>query len=136
MPSSPGNHDARARPDSFGASDLSGALRCYRVLRPDYRLGLSVVRHAAAAVLPTQVEQVQAATAATAIRIAMPEHGREIRLRRTLLNAGGGTLRVVFEARRAPAGMRLLAYWPLLPAGLGLWLLLRLAFGPGRRRNG
>ena len=62
MPSSPGNHDARARPDSFGAGDLSGALRCYRVLRPDYRLGLSVVRHAAAAVLPAQVEQVRLVT--------------------------------------------------------------------------
>ena len=77
-------------------------------------------------------QQVQAATAATAIRIAMPEHGREIRLRRALLNAGGGTLRVVFEARRAPAGMRLLAYWPLLPACLGCWLLLRLALGAKR----
>ena len=54
--------DARGLPDAFGAGDLSGAIRCYRVLRPDYRCDLSVVRHHAAAVLPASVEQAQFVT--------------------------------------------------------------------------
>jgi hypothetical protein len=48
--------DARSLPDAFGAGDLSGALRCYRVLQPDYVLDLSVTRHEAARVLPAGVE--------------------------------------------------------------------------------
>ena len=54
--------DARGLPDTFGAGDLSGAIRCYRVLRPDYRCDLSVVRHHAAAVLPASVDQAQFVT--------------------------------------------------------------------------
>jgi hypothetical protein len=54
--------DARGLPDIFGAGDLSGAIRCYRVLRPDYRCDLSVVRHDAAAVLPASVEKAQFVT--------------------------------------------------------------------------
>ena len=78
-------------------------------------------------------QQVQAASAATAIRIAMPEHGREICLSRALLNTGGGTLRVVFEAQRRPAWMRLLGYWPLLLVFAGAGIVLRLALGSARR---
>jgi hypothetical protein len=80
-------------------------------------------------------QQGQAAPAATAIQIAMPEHGREYRLRRALLNVRGGELRLAFEARRAAFWPRLLAFWPLLPAFLGVWLLLRLALG-GRAPRG
>ncbi|MFZ4396057.1 MAG: hypothetical protein ACOYOU_10580 [Kiritimatiellia bacterium] len=54
--------DARGLPDTFGAGDLSGAIRCYRVLRPDYRCDFSVVRHNAAAVLPASVEKAQFVT--------------------------------------------------------------------------
>ncbi len=50
--------DARSLPDTFGAGDLSAAIRCYRTLQPDYRLPLSVVRHGVAEVLPASVEQV------------------------------------------------------------------------------
>ena len=49
--------DARSLPDTFGAGDLSSAIRCYRVLQPDYHCDLSVVRHSAAAVLPATVEK-------------------------------------------------------------------------------
>ena len=52
--------DARSLPDTFGAGDLSGAIRCYRALRGDYRCDLSVVRHSAADVLPASVEQARA----------------------------------------------------------------------------
>jgi hypothetical protein len=78
-------------------------------------------------------QQAQAAPPATAIRVTMPEHGREYRLRRALLNERGGTLRLLFEARRHPAAWRLaLACLPLVPLFLGIWLLLRLAFGRPR----
>jgi hypothetical protein len=51
------SENARSLPETFGAGDLSSAIRCYRVLRPDYRCDLSVVRHNAAAVLPASVER-------------------------------------------------------------------------------
>ena len=54
--------DARSLPESFGAGDLSGAIRCYRALRPDYRCDLSVVRNGAAAVLPASVDGAQFVT--------------------------------------------------------------------------
>ncbi len=54
--------DARSLPDTFGAGDLSGAIRCYRALRGDYRCDLSVVRHSAADVLPASVEQARFVT--------------------------------------------------------------------------
>lgn len=50
--------DARNVPGSFGAGDLSDAILCYRTTRPDYALGLTVVRHATADVLPARVEHV------------------------------------------------------------------------------
>lgn len=81
-------------------------------------------------------QQWQAAPAATAIQIAMPEHGREYRLRRALLNVRGGELRLAFEARRSAFWPRLLAFWPLLPSFLGVWLLLRLALGGHKDSQG
>jgi hypothetical protein len=78
-------------------------------------------------------QQVQAATAATSIRIAMPEHGREFRLRRALLNECGGSLRLAFETYRPSAWRQPLHDWPLIPACLGIWLLLRLALGPKKK---
>lgn len=49
--------DARNIPSAFGAGDLSNAIQCYRTLRPDYVLPLSVVRHGSADVLPASIEQ-------------------------------------------------------------------------------
>jgi hypothetical protein len=51
--------DARALPADFNAGDISSAILCYRALREEYTLALSVVRHAAAEVLPAMVEQVR-----------------------------------------------------------------------------
>lgn len=53
------DEDARALPATFNAGDLSSAILCYRTLRDDYTLPLSVVRHAAAQVLPANVESVR-----------------------------------------------------------------------------
>ncbi|MCL1921225.1 MAG: hypothetical protein FWG50_09150 [Kiritimatiellaeota bacterium] len=49
--------DARALPADFNAGDVSSAILCYRALREEYALNLSVTRHAAADVLPAMVEQ-------------------------------------------------------------------------------
>jgi hypothetical protein len=49
-------------PASFGAGDLSHAVLCYRAVRADYTLPLSVVRNAAADVLPASIEQLRLAT--------------------------------------------------------------------------
>ncbi|MDD5708110.1 MAG: hypothetical protein PHR35_19505, partial [Kiritimatiellae bacterium] len=78
-------------------------------------------------------QQVQAAPAATAITIAMPEHGREFRLRRALLNERGGQLRLKIEARRPALWTRAQVWWPLIPVFLGIWLLLRVALGSAER---
>ena len=51
--------DARALPADFNAGDVSSAILCYRALNEEYTLDLSVVRHAAAEVLPAMVEQVR-----------------------------------------------------------------------------
>ena len=51
--------DPRNIPGTFEAGDLSHAIRCYRTIRPDYRLDLSVVRHDAADVLPASIRQVR-----------------------------------------------------------------------------
>jgi hypothetical protein len=58
--------DARSLPEYFGAGDLSGAIRCYRVLQPDYSLDLSVVRHEAAKVLLAGVEKTEFTTVLSA----------------------------------------------------------------------
>ena len=58
--------DARSLPEYFGAGDLSGAIRCYRVLQSDYSLDLSVVRHEAAKVLLAGVESTQFTTVLSA----------------------------------------------------------------------
>jgi hypothetical protein len=54
--------NARTLPDVFNAGDLSSAILCYRAMRDDYTLPLSVTRHAAAQVLPATVEQVRIVT--------------------------------------------------------------------------
>jgi len=51
--------DPRSIPVAFGAGDLSSAILCYRTVRDDYELDLSVVRHASASVLPASVDQVR-----------------------------------------------------------------------------
>jgi hypothetical protein len=54
--------NARSLPDVFNAGDLSSAILCYRAMRDDYTLSLSVTRHAAAQVLPATVEAVRIVT--------------------------------------------------------------------------
>jgi hypothetical protein len=51
--------DPRSIPSEFGAGDLSGAILCYRTVRDDYALNLSVVRHRSADVLPASIERVR-----------------------------------------------------------------------------
>ena len=58
--------DARSLPEYFGAGDLSGAIRCYRVLQSDYSLDLSVIRHETAKVLPAGVESARFTTVLSA----------------------------------------------------------------------
>ncbi|MBT7068410.1 MAG: hypothetical protein HN919_19085 [Verrucomicrobia bacterium] len=49
--------DPRNVPSVFGAGELSDAILCYRTLRADYALDLSVVRHDAAGVLPARIDK-------------------------------------------------------------------------------
>ena len=55
--------DPRNIPPAFGAGDLSHAIQCYRTIRPEYALELSVVRHDAAKVLPARISQVRLTSA-------------------------------------------------------------------------
>ncbi len=50
--------DPRNIPAVFGAGDLSNAIRCYRTVRSEYKLALSVVRHDSAQVLPASINRV------------------------------------------------------------------------------
>ena len=50
--------DARSIPGAFQAGDLSEAVLCYGTVDPDYELGISVVRHDAANVLPASINKV------------------------------------------------------------------------------
>lgn len=50
--------DPRTIPNLFSAGDLSSAVYCYRSIRPDYGLTLSVVRHDSAGVLPANINHV------------------------------------------------------------------------------
>lgn len=54
--------DARTIPDVFGAGDLSGALKCWKVLDANTAVSLKVTRHSAAEVLPATVERVDQTT--------------------------------------------------------------------------
>ncbi len=54
--------DARTIPDVFGAGDLSGALKCWKVLDANTVVSLKVTRHSAAEVLPATVERVDQTT--------------------------------------------------------------------------
>ena len=51
--------DARSIPAQFNAGDLSDAILCYRVTKPDATLGLTIVRHGAADALPATVQSVR-----------------------------------------------------------------------------
>jgi len=51
--------DPRNVPPTFGAGDMSGAVLCYRTVRPDYALNLSVVRHKSADVLPASIDSLR-----------------------------------------------------------------------------
>lgn len=51
--------DARSIPAQFNAGDLSDAILCYRVTKPDAALGLTIVRHGAADALPATVQSVR-----------------------------------------------------------------------------
>lgn len=80
-------------------------------------------------------QQANAMAAGTAINIAMPQHGQEFRFQRALQNTRGAELRIAFRARRPLAVLPgLWRLWPVVPACLGLWLLLRIACGPRARR--
>lgn len=51
--------DARSIPAQFNAGDLSDAILCYRVTKPEVTLGLNIVRHGAADALPATVQSVR-----------------------------------------------------------------------------
>ncbi len=51
--------DARSIPAQFNAGDLSDAILCYRVTKPDVALALNIVRHGAAEALPATVQRVR-----------------------------------------------------------------------------
>ncbi len=53
------SEDPRSIPTTFGAGNLSDAILCYRTVRSDYELPLSVVRHESASVLPASISQVR-----------------------------------------------------------------------------
>ncbi len=55
-------------PSTFGAGDLSGAVLCYRTLRPDYDLPLNVVRHDSAGVLPASIDSVRMTSVVSSAR--------------------------------------------------------------------
>jgi hypothetical protein len=79
-------------------------------------------------------QQAAAAGQATAINIAMPEHGREMRFHRTMQSQLGGRLQLAFRVRRPLATAAVLSFWPVLPGFLLLWGALRLAIGKPRQR--
>lgn len=81
-------------------------------------------------------QQAAAAGQATAINIAMPEHGREMRFHRTMQSQLGGRLQLGFSIRRPLAAIRVLTFWPFLPGFVVLWGALWLVFGKRQRRNG
>jgi len=51
--------DARSIPAQFNAGDLSDAILCYRITKPDVALDLNIVRHGAAEALPATVQSVR-----------------------------------------------------------------------------
>jgi hypothetical protein len=78
-------------------------------------------------------QQAAAAREGAAINIAMPEHGREVRLQRAVQSEKGGALEVVFRfAPGASAACGAWRFWPLLPLFLILWWLFRLAASSGK----
>lgn len=51
--------DPRNIPSTYGAGDLSDAILCYRAVRSEYTLQLSVVRHQSAQVLSAEIQHVR-----------------------------------------------------------------------------
>jgi hypothetical protein len=83
----------------------------------------------------TKIVEQQAAAAGqgTAINIAMPEHGRMLRFARALQNECGGKLELSLKVSSDYSTATVLTWWPVIPLFLGLWLMLRVAFGPQRK---
>ncbi len=85
--------DARNIPAEFGAGDLSAAVKCYEIYRPDFLLPLSVIRHDSADVLPagierTRITSVMAADAKQLIRVELTMTPGRLRLLKVDLPAG------------------------------------------------
>ena len=78
-------------------------------------------------------QQAAAAGQGTAINIAMPQHGRELRFARPLQNECGGKLELAFKVSSDYPATQLMQWWPVAPLFLGLWFLLRLALGPAKQ---
>ena len=85
--------DARGIPASFGAGDLSGAVLCYRATDLSSPLPLSILRHAAAEVLPGRVR-------AARLTSVVSDDGQMVT--RAMLTLDPGTLR--FLEMTAPEG--------------------------------
>ncbi len=79
-------------------------------------------------------QQAAAAGQGSAINIAMPEQGRLLRFSRALQNELGAKMTLAIRVTPNDVAARLFLWWPVLPLCLGLWLLLRIAFGPRRRK--
>ncbi|MDX9793611.1 MAG: hypothetical protein RBU24_08915, partial [Kiritimatiellia bacterium] len=75
-------------------------------------------------------QQAAAAGQGAAINIAMPEHGRVRHFTRALQNECGGSLVLALRVAPENAIQKALAWWVAIPVFSGLWLLLRIAFGP------
>ena len=89
--------DARNLPAEFGAGDLSSAVKCYEIFRPDFLLPLSVIRHDSADVLPAGIEQtritsVMAADGKQLIRVELTMNAGRLRLLKVDLPAGSDNI--------------------------------------------
>jgi hypothetical protein len=89
--------DPRGLPPEFGAGDLSAAILCYRTIRPDYQLDLSVVRHESAGVLPARIQRVRLTSVLSGAdklitRVAMDMTVGNLRLLRVKLPHDGDRL--------------------------------------------
>ena len=73
--------EARGIPAAFGAGDMSDAILCYRSIRPDFALPLSVVRHESAESLPARVTE-------TRLVSVMSEDGKMLTQMSVRMNVG------------------------------------------------
>jgi len=74
--------------------------------------------------------QAGATAQGAAIQVAVPRHGNEFLFRRALHNEPEQHLELVMQTRPPRAWSKALAFWPILPGFLLLWLILRLSLGP------